>query len=73
MTGEVKVRLVINHVIILTNVFTVEAAITLLLFKIDREYLSILKPVLNYLSYLYPNELDGVIEDIRIKRLLEEL
>ena len=73
MTGEVKVRLVINHVIILTNVFTVEAAITLLLFKIDREYWSILKPVLNYLNYLYPDELDGVIEDIRIKRLLEEL
>ena len=45
----------------------------ILLFKIDREYWSILKPVLTYLNYLYPNELDGVIEDIRIKRLLEEL
>jgi|TARA_B100000287_G_C20656086_1_gene788580 hypothetical protein len=73
MTGDIKVRLVINHIIILTNVFTVEAAITLLLFKIDREYWSILKPVLEYLSYLYPEDLNYVIADNKVKRLLEEL
>ena len=30
MTGDIKVRLVVNHIIILTNVFTIEAAIVLL-------------------------------------------
>ena len=73
MTGDIKVRLVVNHIIILTNVFTVEAAIVLLLFKIDKEYWSILKPVLEYLNYLYPDELNYIISDYKIKGLLEEL
>ena len=33
-TGELKTRLVLNHIIVLTNVFGNEAAATLLLFKI---------------------------------------
>ena len=36
-TGELKTRLVLNHIIVLTNVFGNEAAATLLLFKIERE------------------------------------
>src|SRR5210317_619997 len=35
-TGELKTRLVLNHIIVLTNVFGNEAAATLLLFKIER-------------------------------------
>ena len=43
ITGELKTRLVLNHIIVLTNVFGNEAADTLLLFKIEREYWGILK------------------------------
>ena len=42
ITGEIKIRLVLNHVIVLQNVFGAEAAITLLLFKIDKKYWKIL-------------------------------
>ena len=42
-TGEVKIRLIINHIVVLQNVFSADVAITLLLFKIDREYWSVLK------------------------------
>ena len=45
-TGELKTRLVLNHIIVLTNVFGNEAAATLLLFKIEREYWSVLKTFL---------------------------
>ena len=73
ITGNIKVRLLINHLIVLQNVFGVEAACTLLLFKIDKQYWPILKASLNYLEYLYPHELNDVKEDIDIKNMLEKL
>ena len=45
ITGDIKVRLVVNHIIVLQNVFGVEAACVLLLYKIDEQYWSILKTV----------------------------
>ena len=73
VTKKIKVRLAVNHVIVLSNVFGVEAAVTLLLFKIDRIYWPYLKSILNYLEYLYPHELTFVKTDYKIKKLLEEL
>ena len=72
-TGDVKVRLIINRIIVLQNVFGADVAITLLLFKIDKEYWSVLKSVLNYLNLLYEHELIEIDEDIQIKELLKEL
>ena len=73
LTGEIKVRLIVNHIIVLQNVFGVEAACVLLLYKIDEQYWSILKTVLNHLEYLYPHELKDVEIDTNIKKLLEEM
>ena len=73
ITGEIKVRLVVNHVIVLQNVFGAEAACILLLYKIDKKYWSILKTVLDSLGYLYPHELNDVIIDENVNKLLEEL
>ena len=72
-TGEVKIRLIINHIVVLQNVFSEDVAINLLLFKIDREYWSVLKTVLNYLNLLYQHELGDVDEDEKIKEMLKEL
>jgi hypothetical protein len=49
-------RLVLNHLIVLYNVFGIQFATKLLLLKIDPEYHSILKTFLIYLNYLKPNE-----------------
>ena len=73
LTGEIKVRLIVNHIIVLQNVFGVEAACILLLYKIDEQYWPILKTVLEHLDYLYPHELNEVEIDENIKKLLEEL
>ena len=59
-TGELKTRLVLNHIIVLTNVFGNEAAATLLLFKIEREYWGILKTFLQYLNVVKEDELPAV-------------
>jgi len=72
-TGEVKIRLIINHIVVLQNVFGADVAITLLLFKIDREYWSVLKTVLSYLKLLYEHEMPDVDEDEKIKQMLREL
>ena len=72
-TGELNIRLVVNHIIVLQNVFGVEAAVTLLLYKLDTRYWPALKSVLNYLNYLYPHELDIVDTDSSVEKMLEEL
>ena len=72
-TGDVKIRLIINHIVVLQNVFGADVAITLLLFKIDREYWSVLKTVLSYLKLLYEHEMPDVDEDEKIKQMLKEL
>ena len=54
---ELKERLVINHIIILGNVFGVDAASTLLFFKIERNHWPLLKTFLVYLGYMPENDL----------------
>jgi len=73
ITGDIKIRLILNHLVVLQNVFGAEVAITLLLFKIDNKYWPVLKACLNYLQYLYPHELDDVQTDSNIEGMLSEL
>ena len=71
--GEIKIRLILNHIILLNNVFGADACMTLLLFKIDKVYWPILKSVCGYLGYLYSHELKEVEEDKTITQMLKEL
>ena len=73
ITGEIKIRLILNHLIVLQNVFGAEVAITLLLYKIDEKYWSVLKTCLNYLEYLYPHELNDIETDKNIEEMLKQL
>ena len=72
-TNEIKIRLILNHIILLHNVFGAEACMTLLLFKVDNKYWPILKSVCSYLGYLYSHELNDVDEDQTITQMLKEL
>ena len=72
-TGEFNIRLVLNHVIVLQNVFGVEAAIVLLLYKLDTRFWPALKSVLDYLNYLYPHELQEIKNDEKVKQILKKL
>ena len=73
VTKEIKIRLVLNNLVVLQNVFGAEVAITLLLYKVDNKYWSILKTCLNYLEYLYPHELDNIETDKNIEEMLTKL
>lgn len=58
-TGVVKEKLILNHIIILYNVFGIEAATRILFFKLDRKDYEILKPFLIFLNFL-PTTVDGI-------------
>ena len=72
ITKKIKIRLAVNHIIVLSNVFGVEVAVTLLLFKVEKLYWPYLKSILNYLNYLYPHELKNVGSDKNIDELLNK-
>ena len=59
-TDILKERLLLNHIIITKNLFGTEACVTLLLFKIQREYWGTLKSFLLYLNMLRENELSDI-------------
>ena len=72
-TGILKERLILNHIIILRNLFGPEACVTLLLYKIQQEYLSTLKSFLLYLNMIREDELSEIKEDLEILKALKEL
>ena len=68
-----KVRLILNHIIVLANVFGVDASSTLLFFKIDRKHWSILKTFLVYLHYMPENDLKDIATDLKVLKELREI
>ena len=72
-TGILKERLLLNHIIVLKNLFGAEACVTLLLFKIQKEYWETLKSFLLFLNILRSDELSYIQEDKDVLEVLEKL
>ena len=72
-TSILKERLLLNHIIILNNLFGPEACVTLLLFKIQREYWETLKSFLLFLNIIRDDELQNIKENKSVLELLEKL
>jgi hypothetical protein len=72
-TGVLKERLLLNHLIVLQNVFGADACATLLLYKIQNEYWSALKSFALYLNMIRENDLLHIREDEEVLKVLEEL
>ena len=68
-----KIRLILNHIIVLANVFGVDASSTLLFFKIDRKHWPILKTFLVYLNYMPENDLKDIATDLKVLKELREI
>ena len=52
LTGDLRERLILNHIIVLSNVFGVEPTVRMLFFKFDEEDYHILKTFLLFLNYM---------------------
>ena len=72
-TNILKERLLLNHIIVLNNVFGATASTTLLLFKIQQEYWPALKSFLIFLNTITEDELDHIKRDEGVLKLLREL
>ena len=72
-TGVLKERLLLNHIIILKNLFGPEACVTLLLFKIQREHWETLKSFLLFLNILRNDEISEVEENTEVLEVLRKL
>ena len=69
-TGVLKERLLLNHLIVLNNVFSMEAATTLLLYKIQPTYWPALKSFLIFLNSIRENELTEIEHDENVLEIL---
>ena len=72
-TGVLKERLLLNHLIVLNNVFGPDACATLLLYKIQKEFWPALKSFLLFLNILTEEEIKEIKEDEKILEVLKEL
>ena len=72
-TGNLKERLILNHIIILTNVFGVDASSTLLLYKIDKEYWPALKSFMKKLNMIYETDMREVPMDTQVWSKLDKI
>lgn len=59
ITKTLKERLILNHLILLYNVFGAEAATRILFYRIDEVDYDVLKTFLNYLNYM-PDSIRGI-------------
>ena len=71
--GVLKERLLLNHIIVLNNLFGPEACVTLLLFKIQRKYWCTLKSFLLFLNMIREDELRDINEDKEVLSILRKL
>ena len=68
-----KERLLLNHIIVLNNLFGPEACVTLLLFKIQKKYWCTLKSFLLFLNMIREDELHNINEDKEVLDILRKL
>jgi len=57
--GVLKERLLLNHIIVFYNVFSVEAATRILFYKLEEQFWSMLKTFLFYLNFL-PDTIESI-------------
>jgi len=72
-TGKISERLVLNHFIVIFNVFGQYAGLKLTVNKLDETHLSAVKPFLLFLNYLKPHQLSHIKSDEYIAEILRKI
>ena len=71
--GDLQERLVINHLIVLYNVFGIGPANKMIFYKVDEKHWPVLKPFLVFLNYLPESEYVDIPLDQTIVEKLRAL
>jgi hypothetical protein len=72
-TNDLKLRLLLNHVIIIYNVFELKAANRLIFYRTDLAHWGIIKTILSFLNYIGDGEMSEVATDLHLTKKLREL
>jgi len=72
-SGKLAYRLILNHLIVLSNVFGVKPAITMLEFKLTRDQFRVIKPFLLFLKYIKEDEYSEIYLDKKIVDILRKI
>tara|TARA_B100000902_G_scaffold343888_1_gene348882 strand:+ start:1593 stop:1961 length:369 start_codon:yes stop_codon:yes gene_type:complete len=73
VTGDLQERLILNHIIVLYNVFGIEHCNKMMWFKINQEHWHMIKPFLIFLNYLPEDEKVEIAMDPLIVEVLRKL
>jgi hypothetical protein len=72
-TKDLNERLIINHIVILYNIFGIQSANRMMFYKLEPEYWPMIKPFLVYLNLIKENEYVDVTMDTYIIDTLRKL
>jgi len=72
-TGYLAERLILNHIIVVHNVFGIEAGVKILGLKLEGKHWPVVKPFLIYLGYITADDLAGIQLDKYVVKVLREI
>ena len=71
--GELAERLILNHLIVVCNSFTIPAALSILDLKLDDKHWPVIKTFLVYLRYIKDDEYTGIVMDQTVVNVLRKI
>ena len=71
--GDLAERLILNHLVVVFNVFGPEATINILNLKLDEKHWPVIKPFLVFLRYITNDQLIGIPQDELVVERLRKI
>ena len=72
-SDEFPHRLLLNHIIVIFNVFGIEASLKILELRLDEKHWPVIKPILLYLSYIRNDQYTGIEMDQTVVEFLRTI
>ena len=71
--GVLTERLILNHLIVIFNVFGIEPSLQMLEVKLDEKHWPVIKPFLIFLKYITNDQLTGITMDEKVVEVLRKI
>ena len=72
-TDDFPHRLLLNHLIVIFNVFGIEASLAILELRLEDKHWPVIKPILIYLSYIRNDQYTGIPMDPYVVEFLRNI
>ena len=72
-TDELPERLILNHLIVIFNMFGIEAALNILELKLEEKHWPVVKPFLIFLRYIKNEQYTGISMDPTVVEALRKI